>query len=123
MRPGALLATLPTALSTVWGRITHDSRPAARWLQRLSGTSETLLSTEFTVWHTYALEWHTTQAIFWVNNVEVLRVPNPPTRPLGFVAWLDNQYAIATPQGILRFGTVACGAQWVEIDSISITPL
>src|SRR2546430_14745140 len=37
MRPGTLLAVLPTALTTAWGRITHDSRPAAHWLQRLSG--------------------------------------------------------------------------------------
>lgn len=123
MRPGALLAILPTALTTVWGRITHDSRSAARWLRRLSGASETLLNAEFTAWHTYTLEWHTTEAIFWVDGVEVQRMPNPPTRPLGFVAWLDNQYAVATPQGVLRFGTVACDAQWVEIDNINITPL
>jgi hypothetical protein len=50
-------------------------------------------------------------------------VPKPPTRPLGFVAWLDNQYAIATPQGVLRFGTVACDTQWVEMDRVSIVPL
>src|SRR5258708_38785846 len=25
-------------------------------------------------------------------------MPQPPTRPLGFVAWLDNQYAVATPR-------------------------
>lgn len=123
MRPGALLAIPPTALTIAWGRITHNTLPAARWLQRLSGTTETLLSAEVTAWHTYTLTWHSTEAIFHVDNSEVLRVPNPPTRPLGFVAWLDNQYAIATPQGVLRFGTVACGEQWVEMDSVSILPL
>jgi len=123
MRPGALLAILPTVLTTVWGRITHDNHLAAHWLQRLSGASETLLTTEFTAWHTYTLEWHASEAIFWVDNTEILRVRNPPTRPLGFVAWLDNQYAIATPQGEFRFGTVACGAQWVEMDSVKIVPL
>src|SRR5215472_6490480 len=123
MRPGALLAILPTALTIAWGHITHNTRSAAHWLQRLSDTSETLLSTEFTAWHTYTLEWHSTEAIFCVDNSEVLRVSNPPTRPLGFVAWLDNQYAVATPQGVLRFGTVACDEQWVEMDSVSIIPL
>ena len=123
MRPGALFAALPTALTTVWGRITHNSYSAAHWLQRLSGTSEALLSADFTAWHTYTLEWRTTEAKFWVDNIEVLHVPNPPTRPLGFVAWLDNQYAIATPQGVFRFGTVACNEQWVEMDSVSIMPL
>jgi hypothetical protein len=123
MRPGALFAMLPTAITTVWGRITHDSSPAAYWLQRLSGTSEVLLDADITVWHVYTLEWHATRAIFLVDDVEVLRVPHPPTRPLGFVAWLDNQYAIATPQGILRFGTVTCDEQWVEMDSVNIIPL
>jgi hypothetical protein len=50
-------------------------------------------------------------------------VPNPPPGPLGFVAWIDNQYAIATPQGSLRFGTVSSSAEWLEIDWIRITPL
>src|SRR5579864_786675 len=31
MRPGALLATLPTALATVFGLLTSETRPAARW--------------------------------------------------------------------------------------------
>lgn len=123
MRPAALLATLPTALTTAWGILTGDSQPAARWLQRLSGANEAFLTADMTAWHNYMLEWHTTEAIFFVDGKCVLRSPQPPTRPLGFVAWLDNQYAIATPRGVFRFGTVASGPQWLELDSISIQPL
>jgi hypothetical protein len=123
MRSGALFATIPTALTTGWGMLTGNLRPAARWLQRLSGAQETLLSVEMTEWHTYTLEWQTSEATFYVNGTQVLQASQPPTRPLGFVAWLDNQYAIATPRGVLRFGTVACDVQWLEIDSIHIEPL
>ncbi|GAC1668989.1 MAG: hypothetical protein PVS3B1_07100 [Ktedonobacteraceae bacterium] len=123
LRPETLLAAVPTALATVWGHVSNDTRPAARWMQRLSGAQETLLSVEMTEWHTYILEWRAGAARFWVDGTQVLYAPHPPDRALGFVAWLDNQYAIATPRGILRFGAVACGAQQFEIDSIRIDPL
>ena len=76
-----------------------------------------------TVWHDYRLEWRESEAIFWVDNQRVLRALFPPTRPLGFVAWLDNQYPIASPQGILRFGTVTTRPEWFELDSLRIEAL
>ena len=123
MRPGALLAAIPTALATGWGHLSNDTQPAARWMQILSGAQEALLPVEMTAWHTYTLEWRTGIARFWVDGTQVLSAQHPPQRALGFVAWLDNQYAIATPRGVLRFGSVACGAQQFEIDSIRIHPL
>lgn len=122
MRPGALAATIPLAATTVLGILTSEIRPAARWMQRLTGAYEALLTVEMTNWHTYTLEWLHNEAAFWVDDKLVLRAPQPPTRPLGFVAWLDNQYAIATPRGALRFGTVASGPQWFELDSVNIEP-
>ena len=123
MRLGALLATVPTALTTGWARLTGHTQAAAQWMQRLSGAKETLLTVDMTAWHSYVLEWLNNEAIFWVDGVCVLRATQPPTRRLGFVAWLDNQYAIASPRGILRFGTVASGPQWLEMDSVSIEQL
>jgi hypothetical protein len=123
MRPETLTSVIPTALAVGWARATGHLHPAARWLQRLSGASEALLAIDMTQWHSYTLEWRQQQARFWVDGAAVLTVPNPPARPLGFVAWLDNQYAVATPQGILRFGTVASGPQWFELDTIKIEPL
>lgn len=120
MRPGALLSAVPLALSTAYGLFSQDTRPAARWLQRVSGAQETLISTLMTEWHTYVLDWQRHVAQFWVDGHLVLRVPHPPVRPLGFVAWLDNQYAVATPRGVLRFGTVSTPEEWFEIDSIQI---
>ncbi|GHO85003.1 hypothetical protein [Dictyobacter formicarum] len=123
MRPGALLATLPTALATGWGRLSQNSAPAARWLQKLSGAQEALIQTDIMAWHTYSLEWWANEALFWVDGNQILRAPQPPTRPLGFVAWLDNQYAVATPRGVLRFGATPTATQWLAIDNIQIQPL
>src|SRR5438876_265781 len=99
MRSGALVASIPLAATTAYGLLTGESRPAARWMQRLTGAREAFLAVEMTDWHTYTLEWQRSKAIFWVDDKLVLRAPQPPTRPLGFVAWLDNQFAIAIPRG------------------------
>src|SRR5579884_1322902 len=123
MRAETALTTAPMALSAAWARLTGDERPAARWLQRLSGTQEALLDVDMTGWHIYRLEWRAGDALFRVDDRLVLRATHPPTRPLGFVAWIDNQYAIATPRGTLRFGTVATGPEWLELDYIRIEPL
>jgi hypothetical protein len=123
MRPGALFSLPPMALSAALAALTGEIRPAARWMQRLSGAREAILPVELTTWHTYALEWQTREALFSVDGELVLRAPNPPTRPLGFVAWLDNQFAVATPRGVLRFGSVATPAQWFEITRLRIETL
>lgn len=122
-RVGALASTIPTTLATAFCRMTGKTRPASRWMQRLAGAHETILSADMTKWHIYTLEWHHKQSIFWIDGKVVLRVPQAPSRPLGFVAWLDNQYAIATPQGVLQFGTIESGEQWLELDSIKIEQL
>jgi hypothetical protein len=59
---------------------------------------DTLLST----WHTYTIDWLPQHAVFRVDNQVVLDVPFAPRGACGFCAWIDNQYAIVTPQG--RFG-------------------
>jgi hypothetical protein len=123
MRAEAVASTLPMALTATWARLTGDSRPAGRWMQRLSGAQEALLHVEMSDWHTYRLEWSSDEATFWVDEALVLRAPHPPMRPLGFVAWLDNQYAVATPRGTLRFGTVATDPEWLELDYVKIEPL
>ncbi len=123
MRPGALASTLPLAVTAALGRISGETRPAARWMQRLTGAQETALDIEMADWHTYTLDWFPDAATFRVDGKLALRAPRPPTRPLGFVAWLDNQFAIATPRGDFRFGTLNCGPQWLEMDSVRIDAL
>jgi hypothetical protein len=123
IRPAALVSTLPLAVTAAIGRISGETRPAARWMQRLTGAQETVLDIEMTDWHIYTLDWFPDAATFRVDGKLVLHAPRPPTRPLGFVAWLDNQFAIATPRGDFRFGTLNSGPQWLEMDSVRIETL
>src|SRR3989440_11601019 len=69
MRPGALAATVPLAVTVGLGRLSGATRPAARWMQRLTGAHEALLPVEMDSWHTYSLEWHYTRACFWVDDI------------------------------------------------------
>jgi len=123
MRLETLASSVPMGLTAAWARLSGETRPAQRWMQKLTGAHEALLTVEMNTWHTYVLEWWHTEALFLVDGQQVLRAPQPPTRPLGFIAWLDNQYAVATPRGSFRLGTVASGPQWFEIDSVRIEPL
>src|SRR5205823_8231292 len=96
MRPEALAATVPMGLTATWARLTGQTQMAAQWLQKLTGTQEALLPIAMETWHTYVLEWRQSEARFLVDDILVLQALRPPARPLGFVAWLDNQYAVVT---------------------------
>lgn len=77
--------------------------------QRAIGVSETALDVSLLQEiHTYVIEWTPEQANFYVDDECVLSANvGIPTNPLGFIAWVDNQYAIVTPQGQFKFGYVA----------------
>ncbi|MBI3362110.1 MAG: hypothetical protein HY023_13485 [Chloroflexi bacterium] len=119
LAPAALIAALLTKVPGLGRRVIAAARRAMR-------VSEAILPQSMTEWHTYELEWREREAIFWVDGVETLRAPDPPRGPLGFVAWVDNQYAIATPQGRFGFGMVeTTEPQWIELESVStlrVTP-
>ena len=120
-RPDVVLAALPTALTVLWARLTGRTHVAARWVQRLSGACVAPLRLDWTEWHTFGLDWKPDVAVFGVDGATVLRAPNPPRGPLGFVTWVDNQFAVATPRGQFHFGTLdAAEKQWLELDWICI---
>ena len=119
----SLALALPTAGAVGWARLTGREEAAARQVRRFAGASEALLTMDLTEWHNYALEWRAERVDFWVDGSPVLSAPSPPPGPLGFVAWIDNQYAVATPRGSFGFGTLASGPEWLELDALCITPL
>jgi len=125
-RIGALAATASLALTALWARVSGDERPAARWMERLTGAQEQALDptqADLRQWHDYALEWRPERAHFSIDGREVFAASDPPQGPLAFVAWIDNQYAVATPRGELHFGALACPSQWLELASLNIEPL
>ncbi len=74
--------------------------------------------------HTYTLDWRSDDADFAIDGTSILQTPYAPRGRAGFVAWLDNQYAVVTPQGKLRFGIVPVKReQTLVLESIVIESL
>ncbi len=108
---GFLLMRLPAFYQRLW--------PLG---QRAVGASEALLDSAL-LWesHTYTLDWHQNGLMFAVDGVVVHQSAIAPRGPLGFIAWIDNQYAIVTPQGQFGFGLVAAeGNQSLLLEQITI---
>ncbi len=93
---GILLMRVPALYQRLW--------PLG---QRAIGVSEQRLDLALlAATHTYTLDWRTHGATFAVDGVPVHESRYAPCGPLGFVAWIDNQYAIVTPQGHFGFGLI-----------------
>ncbi len=108
---GALLMRLPPLYNALW--------PVG---QRAIGVSERLLDPALLAdWHTYTLDWQPDGVAFAVDGAPVHRAPAAPRGPLGFIAWVDNQYAVATPQGRFAFGLLPLAApQTLTLRSLTI---
>lgn len=75
--------------------------------QRALGVSEKLLDVQLLAErHTYTLDWRVDGVTFAVDGQTVHQTSCSPRGPLGFIAWIDNQYAIVTPQGRFGYGVV-----------------
>jgi hypothetical protein len=120
-RVPALLLAPVAALAVLLTKIPGVGGPVIRLARRAMRASETLLSASLTDWHDYEIDWAADAATFRVDGAEVLRAPNPPRGPLGFVAWVDNQYAIATPEGRFGFGVAQTPEpQWMDLAAVTL---
>ncbi len=122
-RRPSFLALAPTApLGILLMRIPALYRalyPIAQWAL---GVAEAEITVDLRQPHRYDLEWAANRVTFRVDEQVVLRTPFAPHAPLGFIAWLDNQYAIVTPQGRIGMGVVPIVArQWLHLDYLEIT--
>ena len=78
--------------------------------------NEVLLNTDITQWHDYAIDWLPDETIFCVDGQTVMRAARSPHSALGFVAWVDNYRATATPDGQYEFAYVDVPElQWMEM--------
>jgi hypothetical protein len=95
--------------------------PIGQWAV---GASEAILSADLRQPHTYRVDWLPGAAAFYVDDQLVHRAPFAPRGPLGFVAWLDNRWAVVTPQGNLGMGLLPVPeSQWLSLETLSIEPL
>ncbi|HLF26480.1 MAG TPA: family 16 glycosylhydrolase [Anaerolineae bacterium] len=106
-----LISRSPKLYRGVWPRV-----------QRALGISEKSIvfrQGDMTGWHTYEVDWQRDGACWQVDGETILETDRAPRGPLGFVAWIDNQYAVVTPQGKLRFGLLdAPFEQWIELKDL-----
>jgi hypothetical protein len=101
----ALLPTTPIGLPLM--RIPTLYRHLWPTGQRALGVSEKLLDADLlSQLHHYTIEWRPETVSFYVDGQQVHSTDHVPREPLGFVAWVDTQYAVVTPQGNFRFGTL-----------------
>jgi hypothetical protein len=111
--PGMLLMRIPALYRALW--------PVG---QRAIGVTEAALPGDLLATpHEYALTWRRDSVTFQVDGHLVLDSPTSPRGPLGFIAWMDNQYAVVTPQGQFGWGVAAGSEQWLVLEYIRIEPL
>lgn len=112
--PAVLLMRRPALYATLWHRIQH----------RLHIGEHLLDGALLAERHTYSLEWRTDGAAFAVDGATVYEAPYAPRGACGFVSWIDNQYAVVTPQGKLGFGIVPIEReQSLFLESVLVEPL
>ena len=109
---GFLLMRVPFLYNLLWKSI---GQPAI-------GVNEKLLSSDLLKSvHDYTIEWRKDGVTFSVDSEVVMRTTVAPKGKMGFIAWIDNQYAIVTPQGNFGFGLVDVPqAQTLVIEKITI---
>ena len=75
--------------------------------QRALGVNERPLdSALMRDFHRYSIDWRADGAEFAVDGEVALRADSVARGRLGFIAWMDNQYAVVTPQGRFGHGTL-----------------
>jgi hypothetical protein len=110
---GFLLMRIPALYRLLW--------PIA---QRIIGVSEAPVLVNLTKPHTYRIDWLSGSIRFFVDDILIHQVPFAPRGPLGFVAWLDNRYAILTPEGQAGRGLLAIRErQWLTLEVLKIEPM
>ena len=89
--------------------------------QRAIRASEAPLNLDMRELHEYQVDWQRDQVRFVVDGNLLHTSPYSPTGQMGIVIWIDNQYAIATPQGKFGWGLVTADEpQWLEIQELRI---
>jgi len=91
---------------------------------RIAAHEKVLDDVVLTDWHTYRIDWLSHEAIFFVDEVQVFRAPNPPKGPLGFVAWADNNCTTMGPGRDFSFTRMQIEQrQWMELSRVEIERL
>lgn len=106
---------LPLLVVRPLGRLAR--RGLRRWIQEDAAR----LESDPRAWRQYRLVYRKDQVRFYLDQQLVLETSISPSAPLGFVLWIDNQYAALDPQGRLGYGTLANPeSAWIEVRNLSL---
>ena len=120
MPPAALFTLAPAAV--VLSQIPPLRGPVLRRALAQVQGAEAMLPVDLAEWHAYEIEWQEDHAELRLDGQVVLRTAISMAGPLGFVAWIDNQYATATAESGFRFGLIpTTETQWLDIDAFELT--
>jgi hypothetical protein len=115
------LAWAPLALPVLLA----NRAPALYWrlwprVQRGLRIAEAPIAALGQPWREYTIEWRVNSARLLVDGEVALETDRPPRGPLGFVAWVDNQWMVATPRGRFGWGLLDTSAQWLDLALIRV---
>ncbi len=110
--PIVLANQAPELYRRIWPRV-----------QRALRVAEAPIGAPDQRWRDYTIEWRADAARLLVDGAVMLETDRPPRGPLGFVAWVDNQWMIATPRGRFGWGLLNAEAQWLDLAFVRIETL
>ena len=90
-------------------------------VRKQAAAVEILLDTPLDEWHEYAMSWQPSGAVFRIDGEIVAESSIVPHGPLGFVVWIDNQYAVLSEAKGIRFGLLPTGQEYsLEIQDLQV---
>jgi hypothetical protein len=90
-------------------------------MRRFYAAEETRLHFDPSQWHSYVIDWRADRVVFLMDGEIQAVSAEPPTAPLGLVIWIDNQFAVASPENGMRYGVIPVHeAQWLEVANLHI---
>jgi len=117
--PSVILALgLPGLPMLIWK---HTARLLRRMASKIIRQDAAQLTIDCTQWHHYSLNWQRDSVRFIVDNEPVFETRIYPKPALGFVLWIDTQYAALPPDGGLAYGTLATEhIAWLDVRELQI---
>jgi len=116
--PPVLALGVPALPFLIW-KLT--ARLVRRLARRVIQQDAARIDIDVTHWHHYSLNWKTDSVRFFVDGDTIFETPIAPQTPLGFVLWIDNQYAALPPNGGLAYGTLLSeSVSWFKIEGLQI---
>ena len=89
--------------------------------RKQAAAAEVLLDTPLDEWHKYTFSWQPSGAVFRVDGEIVAETSIVPHGPLGFVVWIDNQYAVLSEANGIRFGLLPTEYEYsLEIQDLQV---